>query len=44
MDDSQTLYDLIHDYILQNPIEITELVGILETIKIECMMEALGNE
>jgi len=38
------LYGLIHDIIKQYPIYTHDLVGVLETIKLEFIMDALNEE
>ena len=37
------LYEFIHDFLKQNPIYTQDIVGVLETIKLEFVIEAINE-
>lgn len=37
------LYQLIHDFIKQNPLYTQSIVGVLETIKLEFVIDAINE-
>jgi len=38
------LYDIINDFIDKNEMQLTQVIGVLETIKLELMIEATDGE
>jgi len=38
-----TLYTIIHDYLKQNPAYTQDIVGVLETIKLEFVIDAVNE-
>ena len=43
-DNAILLYDMIHDFITQNEMEIGDLIGVLEQIKLEFAITAMLNQ
>ena len=39
-----TLYTIIHDYLKQNPAHTQDIVGVLETIKLEFVIDAIDSQ
>jgi len=42
-DNAVLLYELIHDFLRQNPIYTQTIVGVLETIKLEFVIGAINE-
>ena len=42
-DNAVLLYQLIHDFLRQNPMYTQAIVGVLETIKLEFVVDALNK-
>ena len=40
---SAALYNFIHEFIDQNPIYTQDIVGVLETVKLEFVIEAINE-
>ena len=38
-----SLYQFIHEFITQNPIYTQDIVGVLETVKLEFVIEAINE-
>ena len=38
------LYTIIHDYLKQNPAHTQDIVGVLETIKLEFVIDAIDSQ